>query len=198
MVNKKKSVIGIVFITSIFFVMLISMISAVGVATGYSADTPLELYPGEERVVLLTLQNTDTEGTVSVEGTILEGSEIASLDKSMFEVAYKSIETSARLTVKAPEDAAIGQTYAIKYEFNPVPPEGDVTGTGASVSQGVTRNFDVLVVEKPVEPETPAEAISPIWYVLGIIVIIIVIALIWFGVKSKKDEAAMPVKPAKK
>lgn len=182
MINKKKKVIESFLVFLVFTIMLCSLVNAVGVASGYSANTPLELYPGEERTILLTLQNTDSEEEVVVEGKILEGSEIVSLDKSTFDVPYQSIEVSARMTVKVPADAVVGDSYTIRYEFNPVAVEGDIEGTGASVSQGVTRTFNVNVVEKPAGTE---EDVGAIWWVLGIIVIVALIVIIYFVNKSK-------------
>ena len=95
------------------------------------------------------------------------------------------------MIVEIPEDAEIGDKYSILYEFKQVGVEGE----GMVVfSQGIIRNFDVLIIEKPAE-EAP-EGISTTWIILGIVLIVAIIAVIWFVAKSKKASVE-PVKAVK-
>jgi hypothetical protein len=193
MINKFK-LMEVFLVTGLLVVMLSSLVSAVGVGSGYSPDTPLEMYPGEERIILLTLQNTDVEEEVTVEGKILEGSEIASLTENIFKVQYQSTSVSAKMKMELPEDASVGQSYLVRYEFGHVSAVGEgVEGTGVAFSQGVTRSFNVVVVEKP-EEEKPA-GIGTGWTLLIIILIVVVIAVIYFI--TKKKTSVEPVKKQK-
>lgn len=183
MIINKKRRLKFVLMVSLLTIMLISLINAIGVGSPYSSEMPLEMYPGEEETVYLNLYNFDIEDEITLEGKILGGSEIASLDKNTFDVPYNTSNLYAKLTVKVPEEANIGQKYNVNYEFKQIA-GGEGVGGMVSFGQGITRNFDVIVIKKP--EETP-EGISPTWWILGIIAVIAIIAIIWFVVKSKEN-----------
>jgi len=186
MTNKNTKYIAGLLIAGIMIFMILSFVSALGVSCSYSKDTPLEMYPGEEKIVFLTLQNSDKEGEVDVKGEILEGSEIASLDKTSFKVSYQSITTSAKLKIKVPANANVGAQYPIVYEFNSEPGE-EVTEGAVSVSFGVKRSFNVMVVEKPAEPEVPqTEEGSPIGLIMTIIIVLVIIVFLGYLFLKKK------------
>ena len=175
----------------------ISFVSAVGVASGFSAKVPLEAYPGEERTILLILQNTDVEDDATVEGKILEGSDIVSLDREKFTVPFKELVT-AKLKVQIPESVSVGDQFTVRYEFKHVAAEVEEggEGTGAAFSQGVVRSFKVNVVEKPaevLEEEVSAVATgesrkSAVTILLwAILVVVILILIVWFVIRKKSS-----------
>lgn len=194
MTNKKRKA-GIFLVTGVLVIMFCFLVSAIGVGSPYSgSEVPLKMYPGEEKVVLLNLQNPDIEDEITLEGTMLEGSEIASLEEGTFKVAHKATDVFVELTVRVPAGASIDEIYNVRYEFRQVA-GGEEEGGMVSFSQGIKRRFDVVVIEKP---EESPEEVSAGWIVLAIVLIVIVIAIIWFIVKSRKEVSGEVVKPVKK
>jgi len=176
--NKKK--LGVIFIFSLV-ILNISLINALGVAAPYSgSNLPLEMYAGEQEVVRLELQNWDIEEEIILEGTILEGSEIAFLNKSSVKVPYQ-VKVSTEMIIKIPKSAKVGDKYNILYEFKQVGGEGE----GMVVfSQGIKRNFDVNIIERP--KVSLKEEIGIAWMILGVVLIIILAVIISFLIQNKK------------
>lgn len=189
MVNKKYKMIGNFLLLGVLILVLTSFVNAIGVGSGYSVDMPLKMYPGEERSVILSLANIDIEGEIFLEGRILEGSEIASLDSGSYGVLY-NVETSAKMNVKVPKDASMGQEYLIRYKFVQVSGGG---GEGVTFSQSIERVMKVIVVEKPAEPipapteeptKTTAGSTAWVWVLVGIVVVVIVV---WWLIRKNKS-----------
>jgi len=155
---------------------------AIGVGSTYSAEIPLEMYPGQEQKVIFSLENQDIDRTISLEGTLLEGSEITSLDKGPYDVK-KGESVNVEIKVKVPTSANIGDSYSVLYEFVQVSEsEGD---GGTSFVQGIRRGFNVDVVEKPVAEEEPAVVggISWIWWA---VIIVAVVLILWWFMKKRE------------
>ena len=169
------------------------LVSAVGVASTYSANDPLNMYPGQEIKVLLTISGED-EVDVTLNGEILGGVEIASLEEDTITVPAGATVNN-RIKVKVPSDAIIGQEYTIRYEFRP-PAEGEGSEvTGAAISSGVVRAFNVVVIEEPVIDEEPVESDEGTgmgWIVTVIIIVVVVILVIVFLMKGRKANTANP------
>jgi len=171
------------------------LVSAVGVASTYSANDPLNMYPGQEIKVLLTISGED-DVDITLNGEILEGGEIASLEEEVVTVPAGST-VNDRIEVKVPSDASIGQEYTIRYEFRPPAEgeEGDVTG--AAISSGVVRAFNVIVVEEPVIDEEPDAETEGRGYMFTIIIIIILGVIVVLYLMFKKKKNTVPVKNPK-
>ena len=165
----------------IFIILLISFISALGVASPYSgSELPLEMYVGEEVVVNLELQNWDIDEEIVLEGRILVGEEIAFLKDNSVNVPYQ-VKTPTEMVVKIPRDAKVGDIYNIQYEYKQVGGGGE----GMVVfNQGIKRNFDVNVIEKPGD----GKEINLILVFIGIILILVIIILIWFFIRKRRDK----------
>ena len=182
-VNKK---IGLnLLIAGILGIMLVSLVSAIGISCLYSKNIPLKMYPGEQIIIALKLGNSDIEGKVSLEGSLISGSEIASLDRESYVVSYEE-PVNAKMTITIPETVSVGDTYEIIYKFRQVD-VGSGEG-GVSVGQAVQSGFDVIVIEKPAEPEVeqPAEEGMGFGWVILIIIIILVIIIVLYSLIRKK------------
>ncbi len=190
---KKNKIKGSFLIAGVLIVSMCLLVSAIGIGCQYSgSEMPLKISPGEKKTVLLTLQNPDITDEITLEGEILEGSEIASLKKTSFNVAHKATDVFAEMVVKIPKGANIGQTYNVVYKFQQV--SGGQEGKGMiSFGQSITRNFDINVVE-PSE-ETPS-SLSITWIIIGLIVIILVIIVVLL-IKGKSQESSKSKKPVK-
>lgn len=168
-------------------VLLVSIvsISAFGVGCVYSNENPLKLSPGESSEVLINLQN---DNAIQLKAIILKGADIAEfLDASDVYSVPANGGINARLKISIPANANIGEEKMVTLNFQQI--SGAQAGT-VGFNTAIEKSFKVFVVEKPapVAEETPAaEGISAIWWVLCIIVIIALIAIIWFVIKSRKE-----------
>ena len=186
-------IIILVFSISVGFIFNVGCVDAIGVTSPYSgSELVLKLPPGGEREVFLGLVNFDIEEGISMQGEILNGSEIAFLDESIFQVPYESKDVFVKMDVKIPKNADLGERYNIIYEFKQV---GAVEGGMVAFSQGIVRNFEVVVIEEESgilglgeEKIDIGKGISLIWIILGIVLIVIIIIVIWFVVKSREEE----------
>lgn len=185
-INKKKSVIESFLVIGMLIVLVCPLISAIGVGGSYSgSSTPLELSPGQEKAVIIYLQNFDIEEEISLRGEILVGSEIASLKETKVTLPYQTKKT-IDMVVKVPAEASIGDKYNIQYEFKQVDTEGEGMVTFA---QSIISNFDVNVVEDGIGDEPEGMNMTIIYWIIGIVIVIVIA---WFFIKKKK--ASIPVK----
>ena len=168
-------------IFALALVLLVSMVSvsAFGVGSAYTSDNPLKLYPGESSEISISLQNNEA---ISLKGSIIAGSDIARfIDVSDVYNVPADGSINAKLEVSVPRDADIGQEYIVTMSFLGVP--GAQGGT-VGFANAMEKSFKVVVVEKPT---TETTGISTIWWILSVILIIGIIAVVYFLVKSKKD-----------
>jgi hypothetical protein len=181
---------NIIIASIIGLVLTLNLVMAFSPISIYSQQTPLNLYPGEETEVVIHIYPTPEEGVISVEATLVEGMEIASItDASNIYESSSAGEGLVHVKVSVPLTATIGSEYTIKSRFVDKT-SAPSTGTVGFVVEA-TNAFKVVVVEKPQEPpktnetETPKEgSISLIWWILGIIVIVVVI---YFIIKRRKE-----------
>jgi len=176
----------------ISFILLIvslnlNLVDSLGVGALYSgSEFPLEMHSGEEKTIILELQNWDVNEELSVEGKILKGNEIAFLKNNITKVPYQ-VKVFTEMIIKIPAEAKAGEKYNIEYEFKQVSGKGEGM---VSFNQGMRRNFDVVIVSEVVPgPAVPAPApkgISTTTIVLLIVGIIVVIVIIVLLIKRKK------------
>jgi len=180
----KNKIIRSFLIFSIFIVLVLPLISSIGVGCMYlGSEMPLEMYAGEEKIVVLNLGNSDINDEITLKGEILQGSEISSLKKDTFKVPYKSKDVFAELIINMPENAKIGEIYNIRYKFKQI--AGGLEEEGmVSFGQGIEMNFDINVVEKSEQP-APTGGLNWTWIILGIVLIVVVVIIIKFFIKSK-------------
>ncbi|MFA7708454.1 MAG: hypothetical protein WCX73_05885 [Candidatus Pacearchaeota archaeon] len=179
---KNKLIIGFCIIS---LVLTLNLVLGFTPLAGYSSDTPLNVYPGEEREVLIKIYPAPEEGTVSVEGTMIEGMEIASItDASNIYESPQTTGGEVHLKIKIPSDALVGSEYKVVTRFVDKTPQ---TSTGGTVGFNVeaTNSFKVIVVEKPKTiPGTESKGI--IWQTLVVLIIIAIILIAYFMFKKKR------------
>jgi len=184
---KKKSVM----IVLLSLVLLNSiLISAIGVGSPYSKDLPLEMYAGQEKTVILSLQNYDIDAEITLEGEISSGSEVASLEQTKHTVGFES-KVQVEMTVKVPSSAQIGDSYEIVYSFTQS--EGEEGEGMVAMNQKIERRFKVNIIEKPAEPETTEPSDQGLgigWWIAIIVIVIIVLAVIYIVMKGRKGQLA--------
>jgi len=158
-------------------ILLTSLVAAFGVSTSYWEGNPLKMFPGQEKTVSMNLQNkAGATEDVTVEITLLGGSEIVSLSKTRYTVDAGG-DIDVPLSVTIPEKDALGTEYTISLEVKTVT-EG---GGGVNLGIGVTSEFDVLVVDRSeadVDEAPEKKGIPIIVYLLLAIVVLVILFLI--------------------
>jgi uncharacterized membrane protein len=158
------------FLPSLLLMSLFSLIvvSAFGVSSPYWEGNPLELAAGDTEVVTLNLQNmANAVDDVTAEVVVVEGSDIASLDQTTYDVKAGASE-NCFLTIKVPSDAQIGDVYEVKVETKTVTP-GDVGMV--AMGTGMTTAFSVVV--------NGSNETNGLWfYAIGAVILIAAIYII--------------------
>jgi hypothetical protein len=125
--------------------LLASLVSGFAVSSSYYAG--LQLYPGEERDLYLTLQNMAGNENLTAMATIDEGQEIAKfIDASNTYFILLGTHKKVNIHVKIPESAEIGSKYNLTLSFKTIK-ESKPGEFG--FSSGVGERINVLIVEKP-------------------------------------------------
>lgn len=186
MINKQKMMMKSFVIAGIMTIMLCSLVSAFAISFSFSAENPLTVYPGEVKDVVIRIKTGEVEGAKIIKAEILDNAGIAELTDSNleYEVSHGNEgDGLVNMRLSAPRSAVIGSKYLISMTFVDVTPDEETGMVG--FSQSSSPDVGVLVVEKPVEPETEeAEGMGVIWWwVIGIIIVIIAI---WALAKNKK------------
>jgi len=174
------------------FISLVSFVNLVsaGVSSSYYLGRDLEMYAGETKEIVLYLQNQEEEEIIRG-AEIVNGNEIVKIigDLEYFLPAKtKGIEVN--LKIKIPRGVEVGDKYPIKIRFTPVQGEGEDAGM-VQIGVADIASFDVLVVEKPIGV---GEGIRLVWMILGVILVVILMVLIWFIVKRRREKYLMPFK----
>jgi len=95
--------------TIILAVLMLSTVMAFGVSSPYWKGNPLQISPGETKVVKITYQNIGDDALdLTVRAEITKGSEIASLNKQDYLVRAGTKDTTVEVTVSMPSSATAG------------------------------------------------------------------------------------------
>jgi hypothetical protein len=181
--------------------LLISMASGFAVSSSYYAG--LQLYPGEERDIYLTLQNMAGNDNLSARATIDEGQEIARLaDPSNTYFIPLGTHKKVNIKVKIPEDAQIGSTYNLTLSFGTIK-ESKPGEFG--ISSGVGERIVITVIEKPKleepvvsQPEVSESEMPEEKSDLGTVIVIAAIILIIGLLITQTMVNVKKLKPGKK
>jgi len=166
--------------------VLIGIVQAFGISYEYMENKTLELYPGQNYMFKLTVQNKDEE---EVTVNISLDSAIASLlGGPILDVPGKTYDKHVFFNITIPEDAQPGDIYNINYVVAPVGRgEGQVP-----IAVRYARNFKVKVIPKPKEAQeeqpvpTPRKPEIPVLVVILVIIIVVLILLILIWRKSQQ------------
>jgi hypothetical protein len=162
-----------IFVIVILIFLTAPFINAFGVSSSYWEGRPLTAYPGEEKEVILGLQNELNEGNLKIRATIQEGEEITTLTDTSAE--YSTIAGGevipVRLNVKIPSDAKIGTEYVVSILFKDITPK---TEGMIGLSMSIPSSFRVLVINKETLGELKTTSVSDsrgkmFWWIIGII-----------------------------
>jgi len=156
-------------------VAMISLASASGVVIPYFKDNTFKVYPGDVTGVSFSLQNGGgATKAVTFKASIIDGSEIATLDSDTF-VVPAGASVPVTLNINIPSTAAVGTKYPLKLSFVTVT---SGVGTGVNIGTGMEASLNVLVESAPVV-EQPAPVMSnTAWISIAVIIIVIILWII--------------------
>ena len=168
--KKRINLIASVFLLSL---VLLSLVSAFGVASPYWDDNPLVMARGETKIVNLNAQNMVGDEDVLIKAELISGQEIASFEDNTYLIKAKTSDTKIPLKISIPRDAEPGMAQGVQVTFKTISQNGGISlGTGMSVS------FNVLVSEETI-------AFDYVPYVVACLIILLIIILI-VVLKKKK------------
>lgn len=162
---------------AILLVASITFISAAGIASPYWSDYPLQMNYGESKTIDFNFQNMVGDKDITIEVSIKQGNDIASLSQTRFTAEAGTSDTMIPVIIAIPQDYNKA-VQKIELEFKTVTPD-----TGGMVTLGTawTSSFNVVLSEKPVSKGTWLGIIIAL-----IIALIVLIAIILVLVKKKR------------
>lgn len=168
----------LVFIISIAFLLVTTMISAFGVSSPYWEGNPLTISKGETTEVRLNLQNMVGEEDLSVKAEITEGRDIASMNERIYDVKAHTDDTYTYVTINVPAEANFS-TKRVTVDFKTV---ANGEGDAVTLGTGMTITFEVRIGEE-VKEASPLRAII---IISAIILLLIILAIILLRKRKEK------------
>ena len=163
--------------TAILLVVTINIISAAGVASPYWNDYPLQMNYGESKIIDFNFQNMVGDKDITIEVSIKQGDDIASLSQTRFTAQARTSDTMIPVKITIPQNYNKA-VQKVELEFKTV-----TADTGGMVTLGTawTSSFNVVLSEKPVKSSTWIGIIIAL-----IVALIVLITIILVLVKKKK------------
>lgn len=158
----------------IAFLFTVSLVSALGVSAPYWDGNPMHVDKGEKTTVELNLQNMVGNEDATLSAEIIQGSDIASLDKTEHTIQSGTSDYIVPLEISIPRDAT--GTKKVEIEFKTVTPgqEGSVTmGTGMTVA------FDVVISDKITSSPNMT------WYIVAVVLIALAGGIVFYFHRKK-------------
>lgn len=157
-----------IILTFFALLVIVSYVSAAGIASPYFKDNPLRMNYGETKIIDFNLQNVVGDEDITVEAMITKGSDIATLDQTIFTARAGTSDTMIPVTITIPQDYT-KNSEAVELEVKAV-----TTDQGGMVTLGTgwVTSFDVLLTQRE-EPKSTSGML--IWMILGVVVLVVVI-----------------------
>ncbi len=183
---KRKILLCLILLLSLLFVRNV-LAFGVAYADFRCPDNPLKLFPGQEKITSLWLQNmADDDASVAV--ILREGAGIAEMETQNYLVKSKTEDTSVPITFKIPEDEPIGANHTVVIAFDTI-----IDGESGGVAIGTGMDVKVCV---QIVPEYPVE-LSPVdkesgkawYYVIGFVILAALIVV--FVVRRKRANKSL-------
>lgn len=159
------------------FVMILKEVVAIGIVSSVLQNNTLELMQGTSITYQIQLQNTGEETKVRV----VSNSEIAKIVdyKEEYTLPKGVSHTPVMFNITVPENADVGDEYAVNYYVEPLSAEGGAIRFGIKMN----KNFIVKIIENPDKPEASK---GNYLYTLVIGSLLLVFFLIIYTKKHKK------------
>jgi len=171
-----KNKINLILCTLILAGLLLSSISAAGLVLTYSEDRPLQMYYGETKTINFPFQNMVGDKDLSIKVELKKGMEIASLEKTTFDVKALTEDTMIPVKITIPKDYS-KDVERVEFLVTLVSPEEEGMVT---LTSGWRGSFNVMV------SKNPESATSLTNVIISLILIIAILAVIVFVLLSKR------------
>ena len=164
--------------------MIIPLINAFSVSYPYTKDNPFVISPGQTGEFEIELQSSSSDKTENIKIEVLEGGDIISLENSLLEVKAQAI-VPVKIKASIPQGTPDLTEHKVLMKFSAVS-STENQGT-LTFDKSYTIGFNVLVKssENPAIFE-PRISKNTIWLVLIIIILLAIVAGIYFYFKQKK------------
>lgn len=177
------------FLFGMIILLMISSISAAGVATPYWEENPLKLAPGESTTVTLSLQNMVGNEDMLIEAEISDdaGGLSTIIGSSEYSVPLGSEGIPVKIKVEIPKNAKIGDVHIISLSFQQI---SSGEGGMLHVAGAFTSKIPVEIVGSA-ESELygkPSEINPFLLLILLVIFIISTLIVVWKIRKNKKSK----------
>ena len=186
-----------IFAVTLILILSINLALAFGVTAPYWDDHPLEISAGQSTVVQLELQNMVGDKDLTVQGSIVQGENIAQItDKdTKYSVPFGSkIKVNTKISI--PKDAQIGDSYTVGLSFTTLADPAQGLGFGSSID----KFYPVKVIEKaPEQQKAPSSSKNwTLYLIIAILVVLLItILIIRKNRKNKGDKTALKYKKYK-
>lgn len=156
---------GVIFLLAI--ALFSSNIFAFAVSSQYSKTSPLEMYTGETKTITVDLQNMPGPDDILAQGSITEGSEIARLLETEYEIPVGS-RIPIEIRIEIPKETTQTE-YLVKISFNPTSgTENGSFGFGSAVEKEIL----VKIIQKP---EEVGRSYTLVYLIIALIVLVLII-----------------------
>ncbi|MCR4284955.1 MAG: hypothetical protein NUV97_02825 [archaeon] len=182
-------------IISIFFILAISLVNAAGVAKPYWDEHPLKMFPGETKIINLTLQNMIGEKNLSfIAEVVSDGGGIVKLVQNnlTYFVPLGRYDIGVPIEISVPKEIVYGDTRQIEVSFTQVAGPG---GGMVDIVGKLTVKFPIEIVNEEnsslyIPPKELEKKETPVWIWIiaaAIILIALIILIIWL-IRRKHGE----------
>jgi hypothetical protein len=180
MTNKIQTTI----LAGVLIITLLSLISASGVSSPYWTENPLQLSPGETRIINLTLQNMVGNQDITFQAKLSSQGNVATLlnanAESKYLVPFGSKDVPVTIQIQVPSNAKVGSQYKVDVLLNEV---SSSQGGMLHVTSSVSTSFPVEVIGKT-GTSLPAYFV---WLLMGVVLLAIIV-FVCFKKKNKKSK----------
>jgi hypothetical protein len=179
MTNKIQTTILI----GVLVITLSSLISASGVSSPYWPENPLQLNPGEIRVINLTLQNMVGNQDITFQAKLSSQENIATLlnanAESKYLVPFGRKDVPIIIQIQVPSNAKVGSKYNVDVLLNEV----------SSSQEGMLHVTSSVSTSFPVEIIGKTGTVIPAYFVWLLMGVVLLAAIVFFCFKKKSKKS---------
>ena len=180
--NKRITILGISCLLLLIFFSVKSL--SVGVTSEYYDGNPLQMFPGQTKIIYLELQNMVGNEDIYLKGAITQEKDVAQITdaSNVYFVPYGKKDVKVAIKITLPADAVIGERKNVMVSFISVTP-GQTSGT-VRIGLGIDKIIPVNV-NAPAKPEKSPMTSS--YWIIGALIIIVAFIL-YLMLKKKKSK----------
>ena len=168
-------------------VLLIPLVQGFGVTSAYWDTNPLNLYPGEEKIVELELQNMAGGEDIALLAKITEGADIAAIlgETDKYLVPFGRKDVIVKVLIKLSPDAVPGEKRDVAVSFAQVADKS--SGEMIQMVSGVGKKIPIVVVSDQLSgAQVAGVSDGPLSLATIAILALIIVAVVLLGLILRK------------